>query len=124
MAYPLLVTYLFPLIIAVMAFFQGILYDAEFRPIDHPAGSLLKEYDFIIVGAGSAGSVIANRLSENPRWKVLLVEAGGDENALTDVPMLSVTLRENDYNYNYVSVPQRNSFLGKKIFLSFNCLHF
>ena len=76
----------------------------------------LTEYDFIIVGSSPSGSVIANRLSENGKWKVLLVEAGKRENFMSDIPLFAAYLQSTDFNWNHVTEPQAGSCWGKLVF--------
>lgn len=71
-------------------------------------GSSPKEADFIVAGAGSAGCVIANRLSADPAHRVVLLEAGGsDRNPLFRVPLMSGIFLRNRYaNWFYHSEPE------------------
>lgn len=80
------------------------------EPIDR--ASLLPVYDFIIVGAGTAGCTLARRLTENPDWKVLLVEAGRPENYLMDYPLLANYLQFTDANWGYKTAPSSSSCMG------------
>jgi choline dehydrogenase-like flavoprotein len=69
--------------------------------------SMRKSYDYIVVGAGAAGCVVANRLSADPSTTVLLLEAGGrDLNPLIHIPIGFTKLTTPDVNWGYSTVPQ------------------
>jgi choline dehydrogenase-like flavoprotein len=69
----------------------------------------MKSYDFIILGAGSAGCVLANRLSANPNFNVCLIEAGSKDSDLRlHVPLGFAFLgKESKYSWNYNTEPQK-----------------
>lgn len=88
-----------PVLITAIAFFRYDQFDPEVHP--RQVERVLDEYDFIVVGGGSAGSVLANRLTEVPHWKVLVLEAGGPETEITDVPILSLFLHKSKLDWKY-----------------------
>ncbi|KAK7751758.1 hypothetical protein SLS62_006243 [Diatrype stigma] len=67
-----------------------------------------RPYDYIIIGGGTSGLVVANRLSENPNVQVLVLEAGKDLSAdpRVNIPALFTTLYGSDDDWNYRTVPQ------------------
>ncbi|KAF5285319.1 hypothetical protein FQA39_LY04418 [Lamprigera yunnana] len=69
-------------------------------------------YDYIIVGAGSAGAVIASRLSEDPNISVLLIEAGGYPTDFTDIPKYMYYLQGREFDWGFESTPQKTTCLG------------
>jgi choline dehydrogenase len=74
-------------------------------------------YDFIIIGAGSAGCVLANRLSENPNNKVLLLEAGGpDKKMEIHIPAGYAKLHRSNVDWGFSTEPQKHV-LDRKIYL-------
>ncbi|RZF42118.1 hypothetical protein LSTR_LSTR006711 [Laodelphax striatellus] len=64
------------------------------------------KFDFIVVGAGVAGSVVASRLSEHAGWKVLLLEAGPEEPTTTSVPAFAVSAIGTQLDWKYRTEPQ------------------
>jgi choline dehydrogenase len=63
-------------------------------------------FDYIVVGAGSAGSVLANRLSANPKYRVLVLEAGRESHPWSRIPVGFAKLIENPAaNWLYSSEP-------------------
>ncbi|ALG14218.1 GMC family oxidoreductase [Kibdelosporangium phytohabitans] len=66
-------------------------------------------FDYVVVGAGSAGCVLANRLTEDPGVRVLLLEAGGEDTAdEIHIPAAFANLFKTKWDWNYETVEQKH----------------
>jgi choline dehydrogenase len=75
------------------------------------AYSEVRAFDYVIVGGGSAGCVLAARLAEDPGVKVLLLEAGpaADDVEEIQIPAAYIRLFRSRYDWNYVTLPQERA---------------
>jgi choline dehydrogenase len=68
-----------------------------------------ESFDYVIIGAGSAGCVLANRLTENPDVTVLLLEAGGQDDAdEIHIPAAFASLFKTRWDWNYETIEQKH----------------
>ncbi|XP_015431029.1 PREDICTED: glucose dehydrogenase [FAD, quinone]-like [Dufourea novaeangliae] len=86
-------------------FYRPDIVDRESRVKPVLPADMQRSYDFVIIGGGSAGSVIANRLSENGNWSVLLLEAGQEEPEVSDVPMAFASLELSPVDWQFKTEP-------------------
>jgi hypothetical protein len=65
--------------------------------------------DLFTVGGGTAGSVLAARLSEVGDWRILLLEAGGEQSSKVKVPWFHLWLTNTPHDWKYVTETQTNA---------------
>ncbi|XP_043247922.1 glucose dehydrogenase [FAD, quinone]-like [Colletes gigas] len=71
----------------------------------------LEAYDYIVVGAGTAGATLSARLTEQG-YKILLLEAGGVAPPFLDIPLLAPLIQNSPFDWQYTTVPQQNACKG------------
>lgn len=75
-----------------------------------------EEFDFVIVGGGTSGLVVAARLSEDPNVEVLVVEAGEDhmDDPRVKIPALYQAMKQTEADWDFTTTAQVNSFHSRR----------
>ncbi|CAG9134881.1 unnamed protein product [Plutella xylostella] len=102
-------SYIFGLLIACLSY---IVYQKYVNVYPSLVKKPDKRYDYIIVGAGTAGCVLAARLSEDPGTRVLLVEAGDQMGYFTKIPLTATAAQQGPNDWSVRTTPQKYSSFG------------
>ncbi|KAL0569908.1 hypothetical protein V5O48_012054 [Marasmius crinis-equi] len=91
-----------PLASTVLLALAGSSYGAIYEKFDDVP---TRQFDFVVVGGGTAGNVVANRLTENPDFSVLVLEAGGSHEDLLvpQIPALALSLSGSSLDWNFTA---------------------
>ncbi|XP_011557744.3 glucose dehydrogenase [FAD, quinone] [Plutella xylostella] len=71
-------------------------------------------YDYIIVGSGTAGSLIAHRIATETNFTYLVIEAGGSGNAILDIPVFGPLLHRSVFDWQFETTPQEQACYAMK----------
>lgn len=103
----------FALVVAFVGIGLRLAFDFEHIPNLVPIESVRNQhFDFIIIGAGTAGSVLSFELTKRSNFSVLLIEAGGIFNAFSIVPLASTLMQGTEMDWSLKTVPQKYSSRG------------
>ncbi|XP_045198046.2 glucose dehydrogenase [FAD, quinone]-like [Mercenaria mercenaria] len=101
------------LVLSVFAAGVGLTYmrTLDSSPFGYITVKTNATYDYVIVGGGTSGSVLASRLSDDPRLTVLLLEAGGEESIdmWNHVPLWNPIQHGSQADWGYLTTPQKHA---------------
>lgn len=103
------------LVVAFIGIGFRLMYEYEYIPNLVSIESVKNKYfDYIIIGSGTAGSVLSYELSKHSNYSVLLIEAGGVFNGLSSIPIMSTLMQGTEMDWSFKTVPQKYSSRGLK----------
>ncbi len=87
--------------------------------IDPIMMALADSYDFVIIGGGTSGLVVASRLTEDPNVTVLVLEAGADrlsDSRITTPGLALTTWDHPDFDWQFMTTPQVRSLMAYQLY--------